>query len=167
MKKWIFLLFTVPAILSACSKSDNKCGLTDSNAVATTAEITYLQNYITSNSILAVQHSSGIFYTVNDPGVGNTASVCSNVTVNYSGTLLSNGHEFDSNTSTAGVSFLLGQLIVGWQKGIPQVKSGGTVTLYIPPSLAYGTVDRLDQYGAVAIPANSYLKFSIHLLDVQ
>jgi len=38
--------------------------------------------------------------------------------------------------------------------------------LYIPPSLGYGTHDKYDDQGNLAVPANSYLKFTIHLLDV-
>lgn len=169
MKKWIFLFLGLPLFLGSCNKSDpNKCTYTDLNATATAAEITYLQDYMTTHSISATQHSTGIFYTIADPGTGTTtATVCSTITLNYEGSLLSNGHVFDSNYQTAGISFVLGQLIIGWQKGVPLIKSGGTITLYIPPSLAYGSLDRLDQYGNVAIPANSYLKFSIHLLDVQ
>ena len=166
MKKWFLVLLAFPLVFSSCSKSD-KCGFTDSSAAATVAEITYIQNYLAANSIVATQHSSGIFYTINDPGTRNTASVCSSVAVNYTASFMSNGSVFDSNNAAAGASFVLGQLIVGWQKGLPLIKSGGTVTLYIPPSLGYGSVDRTDQYGAVVIPANSYLKFSIHLLDVQ
>jgi len=166
MKKWVFVLLGLPLFIISCSKSD-KCAFSESNASATAAEITYLQDYLTNNSITATAHQSGIFYIINDPGSGTGASICSNLTVNYTGTLLSNGAVFDSNNSTAGVSFVLGQLIVGWQKGIPLIRKGGTVTLYIPPSLGYGSVDRTDQYGAVVIPANSYLKFTIHLLDVQ
>lgn len=166
MKKWFFIFLSLPLLFSSCSKSD-KCGYAESGASATTAEITYLQNYLATNSIIASQHTSGIFYAIVDPGAGSVATVCSNITVNYSGVLLSNGHEFDSDNSAAGVSFVLGQLIVGWQKGLPIIRKGGTIVLYIPPSLGYKSTDRLDQYGAVVIPANSYLKFTIHLLDVQ
>ena len=166
MKKLFFLLFGLSLFINSCSKS-SKCEFSDTNATASAAEITHIQDYLTANSITATQHSSGIFYHVDDPGTGNTASICSNITVNYTGTLLSNGTVFYSNNSGAGVSFVLGQLIAGWQKGLPLIKSGGQITLYIPPSLGYGAYDRTNEVGVVVIPGNSYLKFSIHLLDVQ
>lgn len=169
MKKWFFLFLGLPLFLVSCSKSDgNSCNYSDVNASATAGEISYLQNYMTTHSIVATQHPNGIFYSIADPGTGTaTATVCSTITLNYEGSLLSNGHIFDSNYQAAGVSFVLGQLIIGWQKGIPLIKSGGSITLYIPPSLAYGSQDRYDEHGNLAIPANSYLKFSVHLLDVQ
>ena len=169
MKKWFFLFLSLPLFLISCSKSDaNRCTYADINKTATAAEVTYLQDYMTTHSIVAIQHASGIFYTIVSAGTGAaTATVCSTITLNYEGSLLSNGHVFDFNYQTSGISFVLGQLIVGWQKGIPLIKNGGAITLYIPPSLAYGSSDTLDQYGNVAIPANSYLKFNIHLLDVQ
>ena len=166
MKKLFFILLGFVLLLSSCSKSA-KCSFSDSNASASAAEITYIQDYLTANSITATQHSSGIFFHVDDPGTGSTASICSNITVNYTGNLLATGAVFGSDNSAAGISFILGQLILGWQKGMPLIKSGGTVTLYIPPSLGYGSHDRTDEFGAIVIPANSYLKFSIHLLDVQ
>jgi FKBP-type peptidyl-prolyl cis-trans isomerase FkpA len=72
---------------------------------------------------------------------------------------LTNGTQFDANTT--GTSFALGQLIVGWQKGIPLSKKGGTINLYIPPSLGYGP----NQAGI--IPPNSNLVFTIQLMDFQ
>jgi len=168
MKKWFFIFFGLPFLLASCAKQDSgSCGFSDSNAQASAAEISYIQNYLSANSLVATQHSSGIFYTIDDPGTGNTAAICSNVTVNYTGSLLSNGSVFDSNNSSAGISFILGQLIVGWQKGIPLIRSGGRITLIIPPSLGYGSFDRTDSNGFVVIPGNSYLKFVIHLRDVQ
>lgn len=169
MKKWLSLLIALPLLLASCLKSDDsKCGYSESNFTATASEITNIQTYLNNNSITATQHSSGIFYSIGTPGAGGVGStVCSNVRVNYSGSFMNNGVVFDSNSAPAGVSFILGQLIVGWQKGLPLIGTGGTITLYIPPSLGYGTQDRLDNNGNVVIPANSYLVFQISLLDVQ
>ncbi len=167
MKKWFWGLAFLSVASLSCSKSSKNCGYSDINASASASEITTLQNYMTANSISATQHSTGVFYTIEDPGTGNTASVCSNITVNYTGTLMSNGTVFDSNSSTSGINFVLGQLIVGWQKGLPLIKAGGRITLYIPPSLGYGAFDKTDANGHVVVPGNSYLKFSISLLYVQ
>jgi FKBP-type peptidyl-prolyl cis-trans isomerase len=152
--------------LTACKKNASKCEYTESSVTATSSERTYLENYLATNSITATQLSSGVFYTINAPGTGGRANVCSVIRVKYSGYLL-NGTMFDYYTATTGISFELGQLIVGWQKGLPEVASGGTITLYIPPSLGYGAVEKRDANGNIVIPANSYLKFVIELLDVQ
>ena len=148
MKKWFLLMISIPVFIVSCSKGDSSsCGFSDTNASASAAEVTFIQNYLAANSITAIQHTSGIFYSVEDPGTTNKASICSNITVNYTGWLMSNGNVFDSNNSGAGVSFVLGQLIVGWQKGLPLINNGGKITLYIPPSLGYGIYDRTDNNG--------------------
>ncbi|MDB5201233.1 MAG: FKBP-type peptidylprolyl isomerase [Ferruginibacter sp.] len=166
MKKLSLALLGLCIFLMSCKKdSSNSCPYTESSFVATSAEISYLQNYITTNSITAVQHPSGIFYTINLPGSDPKPNVCSNVSVKYVGKLL-NGNQFDASTG-AGITFALGQVIVGWQKGVPLIGAGGTITLYIPPSLAYGNVTKTDVNGNVVIPANSYLKFDIQLVAVQ
>lgn len=166
MNKYFFLFAGLTVFLFSCSKSsDNACNYNNSNVVVPVAETVYLQNYITANSIPA-RDSLGIFYEITNAGTGATATLCSNITVTYTGSLLSTGSVFDSSPA-AGVSFVLRQLIVGWQRGLPLIKSGGSMTIYIPPSLGYGASDRTDGNGNVVIPANSYLKFTIQLLDVQ
>jgi FKBP-type peptidyl-prolyl cis-trans isomerase FkpA len=105
-----------------------------------------------------------VFYKITNTGTGAVPGVCSGITVKYTGTLLS-GSQFDQNTT--GFSAVLGQLIVGWQKGLPIIKAGGSITLYIPPSLGYGSQDIRNNSGTVVIPANSNLKFTIELTAVQ
>lgn len=167
MKKLCFLTLFIPALLSSCKKNNPvQCSYTAPANVATSAEISYLQNYMTTNNITAVQHPSGVFYTLTLQGTGSMPTVCSNITVKYVGSLLG-GSVFDSNTSVTGVKFILGSLILGWQRVLPILKTGGSITLYIPPSLGYGSIAITDNQGNVIIPANSYLKFDIDLLDVQ
>ncbi|HEY0750704.1 MAG TPA: FKBP-type peptidyl-prolyl cis-trans isomerase, partial [Chitinophagaceae bacterium] len=101
---------------------------------------------------------------INTPGTGATANICSVITINYSGAL-TNGNTFNQTTSP--VSFRLSDLITGWKNGIPLIKQGGNITLYVPPSLAYGDQERRDQDGNVIIPANSMLIFTIDLVAVQ
>ncbi|MEO6490580.1 MAG: FKBP-type peptidyl-prolyl cis-trans isomerase [Ferruginibacter sp.] len=159
----IFFLLSLSFLFFSCSKDNVGCSYTDSYAVATSSEIMYLQSYINNNAITATQHPSGIFYHIDSEGTVGSPVVCSTITVNYSGRLLSDGSVFDAKD---GKAFVLGQLIQGWQKGLPLLKEGGAITLYIPPSLGYGANDVI-QNNVVLIPANSYLKFTIQLLDVQ
>lgn len=160
MLKRIFFFLPIIFFIAGCSKADpNECQYTESSVTAPASEVQTLQAYITANHPTAIQHSSGLFYEISNPGTGATANVCSNVTVKYAGYLLSNGTKFDENLT--GITFTLGSLIVGWQKGIPLIKPGGSITLYLPPSLAYGS----NAIGSV--PANSYLIFVIQLDAVQ
>ena len=163
MRKFLFLL-AVPFLMTACSKNEtnNTCQLTLSKAVAPPTEVASVQNYLAGKSITATQHSSGLFYVINNPGATLTPTACSAVTVKYVGRL-TNGSTFeDSNDNNPnGIAFTLGQLIPGWQIGIPLVQKGGSVTLYIPPSLGYGPTANGP------IPANSILIFNIELVNVQ
>ncbi len=166
MKK-VFLSVLVLIIMAGCKKSEAvKCAYSAPSNVATATEISYLQNYISSNNITATQHASGAFYTINQQGTGPNPTVCSNITIKYVGRLF-NGSVFDSNSSVTGIKFALGSLIAGFQRVLPVLKAGGNIDLYIPPSLGYGSQDIRDQSGNIVIPANSYLKFNIDLLDVQ
>jgi len=169
MRKNFLFMLAIPLLLVACHKSsDYKCPYTNTTAVAPAAEVTSLKAWLDGASISYTQHPSGIFYKVNLPGAGVTAGVCSYTTVKYIGRL-TNGFGFDSSykRDPEGSSFTLGELIPGWQIGIPLIQKGGSITLYIPPSLGYGTRESRDQNGNVVIPANSNLIFNIELVNVQ
>ena len=161
-KQLFILVFAAMSLtFGSCSKSDSgntsNC-VANNTGVPTAAEISSLQNYITSNNITATQHSGGFFYRIVAQGSGATPNLTSRITVKYTGTL-TNGSVFDQNTT--GVTFTLSQLILGWQRGLPLIQKGGSIILYLPPSLAYGC----QQAGS--IPPGSNLIFSIDLVDVQ
>ena len=160
IKKLLLFSFVVILFVS-CDKTPitiASCTYTPSTLKADTAEVTYLKNYLAANSITAVQDTSGYFYILGAPGSGTSPTICSSVLVQYTGWLL-NGFKFDENVS--GTVFKVGAVIEGWQKVLPTMKPGGTITVYIPPSLAYGAT------ASGVIPANSYLKFYIKLVAVQ
>ena len=159
MIKKTILFFTILYLFASCSKSSGTggCGYSESGVVATAAEIAVLQAYVNASHPGAIQHASGIYYEITAPGSGAGPSVCSTITVKYSGYLTS-GFKFDENL--VGTNFVLGQLVVGWQKGLPLIKKGGSINLYVPPSMGYGST----VYGN--IPANSYLVFVIQMTDV-
>jgi len=165
MKKILFVLLLLSGTFLSCKKETAKCSKTESTAVATTSEIAYIQNYLTTNSLTATQHPSGVFYEISMAGTGASPSACSYIGVEYQGTLF-NGQYFDGTNPNSPVYFTLGDLIPGWQRVLPVLKAGGMITLYIPPSLGYGNRDIVNN-GTVVIPANSYLKFVIKLTDVQ
>ena len=95
-------------------------------------------------------------------GTGATAAVGDTVTVNYVGTL-TNGTKFDSSYDRGQTfSFRVGtgQVIAGWDQGVPGMKVGGKRRLTIPPSLGYGSQAR------GSIPANSTLLFDVDLVSI-
>ena len=166
MIKRLLIFSTTVFLLASCVKSpDISCPYQESGAVAPASEVSTLQAWINTYHPGATKHASGFFYESVTPGTGTvTPTVCSNVTVKYTGTL-TNLTKFDENLT--GYSSVLGALIIGWQKGVPLIKSGGSIVLYIPPSLGYGSQDVKNSAGAVIIPANSILIFSIQLVAVQ
>jgi FKBP-type peptidyl-prolyl cis-trans isomerase len=87
------------------------------------------------------------------------------ITVQYTG-WLANGTKFDSSRDRDGGFQLLagkqGQVIPGWQEGIPGMKVGGKRRLVIPPALGYG-----PQGQPPTIPANSTLTFDIEVLRIH
>lgn len=85
------------------------------------------------------------------------------LTVNYVGALYSNGKVFDSSwRRDESFAFTLGQgeLIKGWERGIPGMRVGGRRELIIPASLAYG-----NKGSPPAIAPNSTLIFVVDLLS--
>jgi len=161
--KRFFAFLSVVALLSSCSKKvDDKCQYDPCAIAAPASEVTQLEAYLSTNSITATKHCSGMYYTIDAAGSGASATACSTVGVTYKGQL-TNGTVFDQRTT----SFELDQVIAAWTKGVPLIKTGGKIKLYCPPSLAYGSqVVRDPVTGNTVIPANSILVFEVVLNNV-
>ncbi|KAI0277412.1 hypothetical protein BGY98DRAFT_886684, partial [Russula aff. rugulosa BPL654] len=86
------------------------------------------------------------------------------IKVHYTGTLFSNGDQFDSSHGR-GQPFPLtlgvGQVIKGWDEGLVGMCVGEKRTLTIPPDMAYGQ----RGFGSV-IPPNSALVFDVELVGL-
>jgi FKBP-type peptidyl-prolyl cis-trans isomerase len=103
-------------------------------------------------------------------GTGAEAAAGSRVVVDYYGWLYSStgtenkGSLFDTSLQTgrAPLQFVLGagNVIGGWEQGIPGMKVGGIRRLIIPPALAYGST------GNGSIPPNATLVFELRLNDI-
>ena len=97
-------------------------------------------------------------------GEGAEAEKNSIVTVNYTGSL-TDGTKFDSSLNPGRTPFRFtigaGQVISGWDEGVPGMKVGGKRKLTIPPNMGYGNQDM------GVIPPNSTLIFEIDLLIVE
>jgi len=104
-------------------------------------------------------------------GTGNVATTGDNVSMQYTGWLSSCGTPFDTSRQAGRTPFTLqlgtGQVIPGWDEGIPGMKVGGKRKLIIPPALAYGSQGQTDpNTGAVIIPGNATLVFDVELISV-
>jgi len=98
-----------------------------------------------------------------DGGTGPVAEIGQAILVSYTGKL-SDGSIFDSSdssdTTDVPLSFTLGagQVLQGWDEGIPGMKEGGTRRLKIPPGKAYGRNGVPD-----LVPGNETVTFDITL----
>ncbi|MCA6078137.1 FKBP-type peptidyl-prolyl cis-trans isomerase [Fulvivirga sedimenti] len=123
------------------------------------ADIATIDTYLEDNNLGAIKHPSGLRYNVVNAGTGNHPNLFSVIIVNYEGRLLSNGAVFDGREN---VGFLLGDLITGWHIGLPQIKAGGEIIMYIPSSLGFGPTGAPPD-----IPQNANLIFDVDLIGVQ
>jgi len=153
----------ITLLISACLKKDVGCEAVMMNKSAPSAEEQELTTYLTTNGISATKHGSNMYYQIINMGTGDHPQYCSQINVSYSGTL-TNGSVFEQNNDIYLKSWIL---IDGWKIGLPLIKKGGRIKLYIPPSLGYGTTARKDMQGNVVIPANSILIYDISLHDIQ
>jgi FKBP-type peptidyl-prolyl cis-trans isomerase FkpA len=164
MRNILFGFIILSAVCISCSKKDEACNIPDSTIIASAAETANVETYLTGAGITgAIKHPSGFYYKITQSGTGAAiVNLCSIVSVKYAGKL-TNGTYFDPTTpgTTSSASFRLGDVIPGWQKGLPLISSGGKITLYIPPSLGYGSA------AVGTIPPNSILIFDIELVSVQ
>ncbi|WP_184543967.1 FKBP-type peptidyl-prolyl cis-trans isomerase [Mucilaginibacter sp. FT3.2] len=153
MKNLVLLLFIASIAFASCSSG------TPVDAVKQARiDDSIIRVYLSNNPIIkAVKDSSGLYYQVVKQGTGAYPTPTSTVTVNYRGKLI-NGAPFDSAN---GFNSPLGRLIEAWQTGIPHVKKGGNIRLFVPSKLGYGAD------GAGQIPANSVLVFDIDLIDFK
>ena len=100
-------------------------------------------------------------------GSGAVATTGNRVTVAYTGWLYDTsrpdgkGTSFDASTS---FSFTIGsgQVIAGWEQGVPGMRVGGLRRLILPPNLAYG-----NRSPGAGIPPNATLVFDITLNSIQ
>jgi FKBP-type peptidyl-prolyl cis-trans isomerase FkpA len=99
-------------------------------------------------------------------GTGAQVNTGNRAVVSYTGWLYDTsktdgkGAQFDSGS---GLPFTVGagQMIAGWDRGVPGMRVGGQRRLIIPPELAYGSA------GRAPIPPNATLVFDITLTAIQ
>jgi FKBP-type peptidyl-prolyl cis-trans isomerase FkpA len=106
--------------------------------------------------------ASGLQYQVLSEGKGPKPKPTDAVRAHYKGTLI-DGTEFDSSYERGEpATFMLPQMVPGWQEGIPLMNVGSKYRFWIPAELGYG--ERGTPGGP--IPPNATLVFEVELLDI-
>ena len=106
---------------------------------------------------------SGVKYTTLKEGTGAVARSGQTVSVHYVGTL-DDGREFDNSRKRGKpAEFLIGvgNVIRGWDEGVPGMKIGEIRKLDIPAAAGYGA------QGKGPVPQNANLHFEVELMDVR
>jgi len=172
----LVVLFCV-GCMAACQKSDT-LGPAQYKAQAKIDD-SIVTEYIRENGLTGVakrvqtNDTVGVWYIVMDPGQGTTLFTNSTqVTVGDTGYLITKGlvgtGPMFYETNQFHPTYPLGQVIVGWQLGIPKIKTGGEVRLLISSRNAYGPVahPELNDILKTGLPANAILDFRIRLYNV-
>jgi FKBP-type peptidyl-prolyl cis-trans isomerase len=129
------------------------------------ADLSAINSYLSSKGIVAQNDPDnyGVKYVITKDGSGiNPTSSADSITVNYTFKLLPSEQVIQKSTSS--VKFLLGDLIPGWQIGLPLIKEGSIATFYIPSVWGYGSSQTGS--GSSIVPANSNLIYDIELIKV-
>ncbi len=98
-------------------------------------------------------------------GKGPAAKAGDMLSVQYTGVAFSTGQKFDASWDRGAAPFQFpvggGQVIRGWDKGIPGMRVGGRRELIIPAALAYG-----DQGSPPVIGPGQTLVFVVDLVKI-
>lgn len=122
-----------------------------------------------------VSLKGGLQYVDMKVGTGAVVKSGQTINVNYTGWIASTCQKFDSSFDSHpdpnggpaqppqpfSTAIGQGQVIPGWDEGIPGMKVGGIRRLYIPSALAYGS------QGQAPIPPNAILIFDVQVLSAQ
>jgi FKBP-type peptidyl-prolyl cis-trans isomerase FkpA len=127
-------------------------------------------NFHEGDGLPAVTYPDGLQVIDITKGTGAVAHTGDDVTVDYTG-WLTDGTVFDSSrgrNQTFPFTIGKGDVIPGWDEGVPGMAVGGKRKLIIPSALAYGAQGQTDpNTGATIIPPDATLVFAITLVSVK
>ncbi|MEO1513704.1 MAG: FKBP-type peptidyl-prolyl cis-trans isomerase [Bacteroidota bacterium] len=122
-----------------------------------------LADWLAEKGIMAESTADGLYYAMDQAGNGAIPKTGDYVMLRYSGRLL-DSTLFDQSPADDPFVFQLGyrQVILGWELGIPLMRVGSKMRLYVPASLAYG-----NRGAGNSIPPNAHLQYELELLKVM
>ena len=160
---WCVLLFT------ACNKVEDPA-IINTDQVTIDREI--IEKYLADNNLTnvakKVKNVSGrpdtidVYYIIEKPSTVSTLySPSSRVTLSYTGRKLQ-AEKLFAESGDINPSFVLGDVLRGWQFGIPMVNKGGIIRLIFASRYGYGPYAQ----PVLGLSPNSILDFRIEVSDV-
>lgn len=119
-----------------------------------------IDRFVAANNLDTVQTSSGLVYSISNPGSSEMPVDTSIVSIWYRESVV-NGQLTDvSNYCRTGpLRTLLGTRQLAWQEGISKIGIGGEMIILARPSLAYGTT--------APSSGTNVLVYEIQLLEIE
>ena len=155
--RFVILSLLSVVLITSCNKE--KCAIPHYSVDQTqlALDIHRLDSVLQDSGLVYDIHDTGLRYSIINSGdeFGDVADFCDDILIKYKGTL-EDGTEFDSRENF--VRFPLENLIKGWVIGVPLIREGGEINLYVPSVYAYGADSTRSN-----IPPNSNLFFNIKL----
>ena len=140
--KHIFYLIVLTLFISSCSK--------DFNGISP-------EEYVKQQGLNATELENGVFIVIHEQGNDNKPGLNDVVVTDFRGQVANNGATFANEED---FSIVLGNTLAGWFIGLREIGEGGSCTLIIPPSMAFGS----QTIGS--IPGKSTVVYEIDLKQV-
>jgi len=170
---WLIAALVAGLVLgAACGYPDpyNSTGPVANESPAHGSPTPNVDDFHAGDGLPAVTYPDGLKVIDLSKGTGAVVHSGDSVVVEYTG-WLTDGTLFDSSRSRNQpfpFSIGKGQVIAGWDEGVPGMAAGGKRKLIIPSALAYGAQGQQDpNTGATIIPPDATLVFEISLISVQ
>lgn len=113
-------------------------------------------DYIIQEGLDATELDKGVYISFIKKTTGRTPTVDNKIRVAYEG-YLTDKTRFDANENA---TFILRNLIRGWQIGMKEMPVGSKAILVIPSNMAYGS------RGSGIIPPDATIVFDVELLEI-
>lgn len=153
MNRVFFIPWLVTLLLQSCHKEDTVTSQTQFKS-----DTTSISSFLKSNNISAIKVNTGLWYSIDELGLGVFPVLSDCVTISYTAKLIPSLKEVDHADST---TVLLSGAISGFQQGLILFPSDSYGKLYIPSGLAFGTSAHKE------ISPNSNLLYEVKLISAS
>jgi FKBP-type peptidyl-prolyl cis-trans isomerase FkpA len=167
--KLVVFLLSIFVFAGCTEEESNFEGVTRTPQEQLAFDIIRIEGYLEENDLTGyTQTSDGIFYIVEEEGNGIFPQEGQTVFLDYLGTTIDR-IVFDQSPEGIPLEFVLGigQVIEGWDLGIPLFQEDGGGTLIIPSTLAFGTQENVSGGDNLPIQPNSILIFDLKIVALR